>query len=107
MSRIPAVSREAIRVPAIEAIGTDVATLISYAVAVAVTAKDVAPAAPDWKTATWSADGEPDHPAAKLVIGPGSASGVALTAGTTYSVWARVTGGSEIAVVDAGHLTAF
>lgn len=105
IATISAQSKEAIRV-GVHATGITDATLVSYTVELAVLAALTAPAGGDWKSAVWTGTTEPDYPAAKLVIGPSSSSGITLVDGTTYNVWVRVTGGGLTPVVRAGPIDA-
>lgn len=105
IATISAQSKESIRV-GVRAEGITDATLVGYTVELAVLATSAAPASGDWKSATWTANTERDYPAAKLIIGPASTSGVTLTADVTYNVWVRVTGGGETPVVRAGPIKA-
>ena len=104
MDIINHLSKEALRIP-VAATGIDLTTLIGFTVDVAVLTTPADPAGGDWKTAAWTASSEPDHPAAKLVIGPGASSGLTFSANTVAYGWVRVTGGGNIAVSAAGPIS--
>lgn len=95
MASIAATSKENLRVPGIVVHGVALATLVGYTVELAVVAVGTAlNTSSDFHTATWETPGSTDTSAtAYLLVGP-SGGAVTLTAGTTYNVWVRVTGGS-------------
>lgn len=92
---IPASSTEYLHVPVTAPSGTDLADI---PVRIAVVAHRTNPADGDWHTASW------DSGAARLLIGPGTAS--ALTAGIDYRVWINIDPpGAESVVRRAGVLS--
>lgn len=80
----------------------------SHTVEIAVKAGSTAPSSGDWKTASWVTNTTTVPPtySARLLIGPGS-NNVTLTAGTDYTVWARITSSPELPVLTAGQIRAY
>lgn len=78
------------------------------AVQIAITTGQAAPAGGDWKNATWVTDSTGPIPTytARLLVGP-TGGAVTLTAGQRYTVWVKITAGSEIPVLRAGQIQAF
>lgn len=87
--RRPATSVEYVKV----LVTADV-VLSSLAVEMAVITGTADPAPADWQTASWSGS------YARLLVGP-------LVAGTSYTVWVRVTSTPEVPVMESGLLYAY
>lgn len=60
------------------------------------------PGTTDWKLGSWQTIA-PNTYLAQCLVGPGSG-GVPLTAGTTYSIWIKVTDNPEVPVRQVGLL---
>lgn len=102
LPEISAASVEYVRVPVSATASGSAVDPTADTVQMAFLATAAAPVSGDWKTASWETDANttPDTYYARCLVG----SAVTLTAGTTYTVWVKVTDSPETPVKRAGLL---
>lgn len=102
LPEISAASVEYVRVPVSATASGSAVDPTADTVQMAFLATAAAPVSGDWKTASWETDATttPDTYYARCLVG----SVVTLTAGTTYTVWVKVTDSPETPVKRAGLL---
>lgn len=102
LPEVAASSVEYVRVPIAASADGAAVDPTADTVVMAFIAGGASPGVSDWKTASWETDTTttPDTYYARCLVG----SAVTLTAGTTYTVWVKVTDSPETPVKRAGLL---